>query len=79
MEFTVQLADLPIDLDAVQTGLLALDPSAVADLDRRRATLRVAGEVGAADIVQLLQQTGCPVTPAHVLEVPAFCCGGCST
>lgn len=77
MEFHVQVSGLPVDLDAVQASLLALDPVAVAALDADGELLRVSAEVDASELADLMIRAGCPVTKARVLEVPPFCCGGC--
>lgn len=79
MEFRVQLAGLHLDQGALQALLFDIDPAAMLDIDRDGATLRVAAEASTATLTELLQRSGCPVKPAQVLEVPAFCCGGCST
>lgn len=79
MEFRVRLAGMRVNQDALQALLLDIDPVAMLDLDRSGTTLRVAAETSAATLTELLQRSGCPVHPAQVLEVPSFCCGGCST
>lgn len=79
MEFRVQLAGLPLNQDALQALLLDIDPAAMLDLDRRRDTLRVSAATDTAELTSLLYRSGCTVQPAQVLEVPSFCCGGCST
>lgn len=79
MEFRVQLAGTCVDQDTLRMLLLDIDPAAVLDLDRGGATLRVAAETSAKILTELLQRSGCPVPSAQILEVPSFCCGGCST
>lgn len=79
MEFRVQLAGARVDQDTLRALLFDIDPAAVLDLHRDGATLRIAAETSAAILMELLQRSGCPVKPAQVLEVPSFCCGGCST
>ncbi|MBS0382882.1 MAG: hypothetical protein JSR56_10645 [Proteobacteria bacterium] len=78
MEFRVQLAGMHVDQDALQTLLFDIDPAAMVDVDRD-GSLRVAAATSTAALAELLHRSGCPVKPAQVLEVPSFCCGGCST
>lgn len=77
MEFHIQMTGVALDVDALRTTLTQVDPAAMADLDPRSNVLRIAMEASAADLAGWLRGAGCDVKPSQVLEVPAFCCGGC--
>ncbi len=76
MEFNIRMAGKSVDLDALRTTLGGVDPTAMVDLDRG-GVLRIAIEASARDLAGWLQNAGCEVKSSQILEVPAFCCGGC--
>ncbi|MCE7032958.1 hypothetical protein LY625_10095 [Lysobacter sp. GX 14042] len=77
MEFHVQLPAAGVDIDAIEDGLLDLDPAAVADLGAG-GVLRVATSADARDIARVLAGHGHAVTPQDVVLQPSVCCGSCS-
>lgn len=77
MEFHIALADVSPDPGVVQDALFDVDPTAVVDLDMSGLVMRVSSSATAADLVEVLQQTGWPVTVDQVVQLPSICCGGC--
>lgn len=77
MEFQIMLSGRTVDLDALRERLEAIDPGAVADISGDGRTLRISAETSTGDLARLAGATGLEVKPSQVLEVPAFCCGGC--
>ena len=78
MEFHIELSGPAPDLGAVEDALLAVDPSALVDIDPASPTLRIATSVDAQQLVILLGHAGYPVAPRQVTQLPSICCGGCS-
>jgi hypothetical protein len=78
MEFHIAIPGHGPDLGAVEDALLAVDPSALVDIDPASSTLRIATSVEARQLAVLLGQAGYPVTPEQITQLPSICCGGCS-
>lgn len=78
MEFHIALTDASPDPEAVQDALFDVDPTAVVDLDMSGLVMRVSSSVTAADLIEVLRQTGWSVNPEQVAQLPSICCGGCS-
>ncbi len=78
MEFHVRVAAGTLDLPALETRLLALDPAAVLDLDSTGARLRVSTLVPSQDLADAMAATGHPVALRDIEQQPSVCCGGCS-
>ncbi|TAL84940.1 MAG: hypothetical protein EPN69_08055 [Rhodanobacter sp.] len=79
MEFHIALADASPDPGVVQDALFDVDPTAVVDLDMSGLVMRVSATASAADVVDVLQRTGWPVTADQVVQLPSICCGGCGS
>lgn len=78
MEFHIALTDTSPATDVVQDALFDVDPAAVVDLDMSGLVMRVSSSLTAADLIEVLRQTGWTVAPAQVVQLPSICCGGCS-
>ena len=78
MEFHVNLSHPLPDAAAIESALTAIDPSAIVDVDRSARELRVNTWVDAAQLIDLVGQTGYLVAPEEVRQMPSICCGGCS-
>ena len=78
MEFHVKLGGTQADLRAIEAAVLAADPAALVDLEASGNVLRIAGAFTALEVNLLLGQSGHPVSPAQVEQLPSVCCGGCS-
>lgn len=78
MEFHIHLAGAHPNLRAIEQTVLDTDPAALVDLDASGDTLRVAGAFTAVDVVWMMSQAGCHVSPQQVEQLPSICCGGCS-
>lgn len=78
MEFHVRIANVPLDLDALETRLLALDPAALVDLDSASAKLRVSTLAQLQELADALAAAGHPVALRDIELQPSVCCGGCS-
>lgn len=77
MEFRIRTNGVNPNLTTINAALAALDPLAMADMDPADGTLRVAAELGSAEVLALLTQAGYPVTWRQLAEVPSVCCGAC--
>lgn len=78
MEFHIRLSGPTPDPGVIEHAVRAVDPAALADIEPRTRTLRVATSIGAAHLVALIAEAGYPVAPHEVAQVPSICCGGCS-
>lgn len=78
MEFHIRLYGPAPDPGVIEDAIRAIDPAALADIEPRTHTLRVATSVDAACLIALLGQAGYPVALHQVTQVPSICCGGCS-
>ena len=78
MEFHIDLADPSATLGTIERVLLDVDPMAVVDIDSTGKVLRVSASVTAAYLVELVRQSGYPLAPQQVVQLPSICCGGCS-
>lgn len=77
MEFHIAVVEASPEPGVVQDALFDLDPTAVVDLDMSGLVMRVSASATAADVVEVLRQTGWPVTADQVVQLPSICCGGC--
>lgn len=77
MEFHIKTHGVKPDLDAINSALVDVDPLAVADMDPEGASLRVAVELGAPELIALLTGAGFPVDWRQLEQVPSVCCGAC--
>lgn len=77
MEFHIALADVSPAPAVVQDALFDVDPTAVVDLDMSGLVMRVSASATTADLVEVLQRIGWPVTAEQVVQLPSICCGGC--
>ena len=78
MEFHIQMNGAKPDVEAIKAAFIAIDPSALVDIDPAGGALRVAAVVDVVELVSLFSRAGHPVSPAQVTQVPSICCGGCS-
>lgn len=77
MEFRIQTQGTLPDLDAIRAALIAIDPMALVDIDRRGATLMVSALMGSPELLDVLTRAGWPVSFRQLEEVPSVCCGAC--
>lgn len=79
MEFHVELGSTAPAPDRLEEQLLDLDPMAVYSINGISRTLEVSTMLDSTELIRVLRAAGCDITPAQVRELPAFCCGECST
>lgn len=77
MEFHIRTLGVKPNLEAINGALVEIDPMAVADMDPRGASLRVAAELSSPELIALLSQAGYPVDWRQLEEMPSVCCGAC--
>jgi hypothetical protein len=77
MEFHIKTRGASPDLDAINDALTAIDPSAMADIDPVDLSLRIAAELGSAELLALLARAGYPADWKQLEQVPSVCCGAC--
>lgn len=77
MEFHIKTMGVRPNLDAINKALLKIDPTAVADIDPRNASLRVAVELSSPELLALLSQAGYSVDWKQLEQLPPVCCGAC--
>jgi hypothetical protein len=78
MEFHIDISGRAPELGMVEDAILAVDPSALVDIDPASPALRIAASVDARQLVALLNHAGYVVAPQQVTQLPSICCGGCS-
>lgn len=79
MEFQVALTGPPPDPTVFEDALMEIDQMAIHAVHPSGHALQVSAAIEVAELVQLLAQAGCNVTPGQVEVLPALCCGECST
>ena len=77
MEFRIALGGQSVDLAAIRHLLREADPAALADLDPFNAVLRVAAQLTGGEVMGLLAEAGCQLSPQALQAQPSVCCGGC--
>lgn len=77
MEFHIKTRGVSPDLEAINDALIAIDPSAMADIDPSDASLRVAVELSSPELLALLTRVGYPVDWKQLEQMPSVCCGAC--
>lgn len=78
MKFNINTNGQAIDVFVIEQALIQIDPSAIIDIDRTNASLRVSTCLDDAELSSLITQVGFPVSKSDVQGVPSECCGGCS-
>lgn len=78
MEFHVNAVGALQHVDAIEASIQEVDPSALIDVDPIGQLLRVSASINLTELVSLISQTGYPITPEQVRQLPSICCGGCS-
>ncbi len=79
MKFNINTNGQAIDVFVIEQALIQIDPSAIIDIDRTNASLRVSTCLDDAELSSLITQVGFPVSKSDVQGVPSECCGGCSS
>ena len=64
-------------LPRLESALFDADPSALADYDAARKTLRVSTLLPHAQVLDALASAGMPVVAERLQLMPSECCGGC--
>lgn len=64
-------------LPHLEAALFDADPSALADYDAARGTLRLSTLLPRAQVLAALAAAGMPVKPDRLQQLPSECCGGC--
>jgi hypothetical protein len=77
VEFHIALHGSVPDVRTLEDALRSADPSAIADVDRGRAILRVESWLEAGELLVLLRASGLPLDRAQIVQLPSICCGGC--
>ena len=78
MKFNINTNGQAVDVFAIEQALIQIDPSAIIDIDRTNASLRVSTCLDDTELSSLITQAGFPVSSSDVQGVPSECCGGCS-
>lgn len=78
MEFRLSLDQAAPGLDDLRDACLAEDPSAMLDIAPEGDAVRIATQLDAATLVSVLAQSGWPLAPGQLRQLPSVCCGGCS-
>jgi hypothetical protein len=77
MKFNIKTHGKAIDVFVIEQALIQIDPSAIIDIDRTNASLRVSTCLDDSELSSLITQVGFPVSTSDVQGVPSECCGGC--
>ncbi len=77
MKFNIKTNGKAVDVFVIEQALIQIDPSALIDIDRTNATLRVSTCLDDCELSNLITQIGFPVSRSDVQGVPSECCGGC--
>ncbi len=77
MKFNIKTNGKAVDVFVIEQALIQIDPSALIDIDRTNATLRVSTCLDDSELSNLITQIGFPVSSSDVQGVPSECCGGC--
>lgn len=78
MEFHIEMAQPSAALETIERALLDVDPMSVVDIESTGKILRVSAALTAAQLLELLRQSGHVLAPQQVVQLPSICCGGCS-
>jgi hypothetical protein len=77
MQFKIRMTGPMPDIGVIEDAISAVDPSVLVDVDPTGQTLRVASSIDADELIGLMNQAGCRLSPHHLERVPSECCGGC--
>ena len=77
MKFNIKTNGKVVDVFAIEQALIKIDPSALIDIDRTNASLRVSTCLDDSELSSLMTEAGYPVSTLDVQGVPSECCGGC--
>lgn len=77
MELHVSIGSEALPLETIETGLRALDPAALLDVDAEHGLLRVSTLLDADRLRSVLAAAGVEVDADAVRQLPSVCCGGC--
>jgi len=75
--FNIKTNGQAMDVSLIEQALFKIDPSAIIDMDRANASLRVSTCLDDTELSTLMTEAGFPVTRSDVQGVPSECCGGC--
>ncbi|MEO7064581.1 MAG: hypothetical protein ABI082_12525 [Dokdonella sp.] len=78
MEFHIEMAQPSAALGTIEKALFDVDPMSVVDIESTGKILRVSTAMTAAQLLELLRQSGLVLAPKQVVQLPSICCGGCS-
>jgi hypothetical protein len=77
VEYTLPArADVP-DPESLERLLHAIDTTALVDRDPLTGELRISSIASAGELVDLLRDAGCALSPSQLVRLPSTCCGGC--
>lgn len=77
MQYQIDAFEHAEQLHRLEAVLADADPSALADYDAARRTLRLSTLLPHAKLLDALSGAGMPVMPDRVQRMPSECCGGC--
>lgn len=77
MQYHIDAFDDPGPLPHLDAVLFDADPSAFADYDAARRTLRLSTLLPHARVLEALAAAGIHVVPDRLQLMPSECCGGC--
>ena len=78
MEFQVNMKCGADSFSIIESAIQSVDASAQLDFDPLETTLRVAAALSPAQLVEIISESGHPVTIEQVRQLPSTCCGSCS-
>ncbi|RZA11899.1 MAG: hypothetical protein EOP93_22790 [Lysobacteraceae bacterium] len=76
MQYTLDTRN-PRDVAAIERALVAVDPSALVDVDASGHTVRISTLVTEQELLATLGDAGISDAAPHLARVPSECCGGC--
>ncbi len=77
MQSTIRITGLPPDIGTIEEALIAVDPSALVDIDPTGRTLRIVASIDAVQLLGVMKDAGYPVKEDQLERMPSECCGGC--
>ena len=77
MKFNIKTNGKAVDVFVSEQALTKIDPSALIDIDRTNASLRVSTCLDDSELSSLMTEAGFPVSTSDVHGIPSECCGGC--
>lgn len=77
MKFNIKTNGKTVDVFVIEQALIQIDPSALIDIDRTNASLRVSTCLDDSELSSLMTEAGFPVSTSDVHGIPSECCGGC--